>query len=158
METLAEHVRAAGSLHGYEGAAENTEVHGLDCDVLVLAAPECTLNGATAGRVRAKLVVEASELVITPAAERSLANRGVLIVPDLVGTAATVLAANAEWSNNVQRLSWEEAPLQREIGSGLLRIYEQVLDRSRRERTSMRVAAYSSAIERVARCERLRVA
>jgi glutamate dehydrogenase (NAD(P)+) len=158
MGALAEHVRATGSLHGFEGAAENTEVHGLDCDVLVLAAPECSLNGASAGRVRAKLVVEASELVITPTAERSLANRGVLIVPDLVGAAATVLVANAEWSHNVQRLSWEEAPLQREIDRGLLRIYEQVLERSRRERTSMRVAAYSSAIERVARCERLRVA
>jgi len=158
MEALAQHVLIAGSLHGYEGATETTEVHGVDCDVLVLAAPESTLNGATAGRVRADLVIEASELVITPAAERSLTNRGVLIVPDLVGAAASVLVANAEWSNNVQGLSLEEAPLQREIDTALLRTYQQMLERGRRERISMRLAAYSSAIERVARCERLRVA
>jgi len=155
---LAEHVRTAGSLHGYNGAAETTEVHGLDCDVLVVAAPESTLNGASTGRVRAKLVIEASELVITPAAERSLTNRGVLVVPDLVGAAATVLVANAEWSNNVQGLSIEEAALQREIDNAVLRTYRQVLERGRRERIGMRLAAYSSAIERVARCERLRVA
>ena len=158
MEALAQHVLMAGSLRGYEGATETTEVHGVDCDVLVLAAPESTLNGATAGRVRAELVIEASELVITPAAERSLANRGVLIVPDLVGAAASVLVANAEWSNNVQGLSAEESPLQREIDTALLRTYRQMLERGRRERISMRLAAYSSAIERVARCERLRVA
>jgi glutamate dehydrogenase/leucine dehydrogenase len=41
--------------------------------------------------------------------------------------------------------------------TSMIRAYSQVLDRSRRENVSMRMAAYCVAIERVARCERLRV-
>jgi len=96
--------------------------------------------------------------VITPEADHYLASRGVLVIPDLVGTAAWVLAANAEWSIAVQRSSPSEEKIQHEIETALLRSYEQVCERSRREQISLRTGAYSLAIERVARCERLRVA
>ena len=81
-----------------------------------------------------------------------------LVVPDILANAVKVLAANAEWSNTVQRLSVKAEKIQREIETALLRAYEQVCERSRREQISLRMAAYSLAIERVARCERLRVA
>ncbi|MEI4927056.1 hypothetical protein Q8G50_31570, partial [Klebsiella pneumoniae] len=81
-------------------AAPTTEVHHLDCDVLVIGAPECTLNNVTSGRVKAKLVVETSELVITPAAARNFHARNITVVPDLVAGAAAVLTANAEWLHN----------------------------------------------------------
>jgi glutamate dehydrogenase (NAD(P)+) len=80
------------------------------------------------------------------------------VVPDLVGASGDVIAAHVEWSNNVQHVSSESQRLQHEIENGVLRTYEHVCDRSRRERISMHLAAYCSAIERVARSERLRVA
>jgi glutamate dehydrogenase (NAD(P)+) len=160
MSALALHVRQTGCLGGFEGAAETTEVHSLECDALVVAGPECTLNDSVASRIQARLVVEASELVITPAAERTLASRDVAVVPDLVGASGGVIAAHAEWSNNVQHVSSESEleRLQHEIETGVLRAYDHVCERSRRERISMHLAAYCSAIERVARSERLRVA
>jgi len=158
MQSLADHVSRIGSFAGFEGAAETVDIHSLDCDVLVLGAPEGTLNHSVATQVQAKLVIEASELVITPEADHYLASRGVLVIPDLVGTAAWVLAANAEWSIAVQRSSPSEEKIQHEIETALLRSYEQVCERSRREQISLRTGAYSLAIERVARCERLRVA
>lgn len=158
MQAVTDHLSHTGSLEGFEGAAPATDVHAVECDVLVIAAPENTLNVAVASRVRAKLVIEASELVVTPAAERSLANRDVQVIPDLVGAAAAVLACNAEWSSNTQHLSPEADRLAREIQASLIRIYEQMHERSQREKIGMRLAAYSCAIERVARSERLRVA
>jgi glutamate dehydrogenase (NAD(P)+) len=147
-----------GSMAGFEGAAETVDVHNLDCDVLIIGAQECTLNAVTCGSVRAKLVIEASELVITPVAEQNLSKRSVVIIPDLVGAAANVLAANAEWSSNFRKLSSKKELPQPDIDSALLRAYEQVQERSRRDKTTMRTAAYAAAIERVARSERLRVA
>jgi glutamate dehydrogenase (NAD(P)+) len=158
MSALALHLRQTGSLLGFEGAAETAEVHTLECDALVVAGPECMLNDSAASRIQARLVVEASELVITPAAERTLASHDVAVVPDLVGASGDVIAAHVEWSNNVQHVSSESQRLQHEIENGVLRTYEHVCDRSRRERISMHLAAYCSAIERVARSERLRVA
>jgi glutamate dehydrogenase (NAD(P)+) len=157
-QSLAEHVSNTGSLTGFEGAAETTDRCTFDCDVLVLGAPEGTLNIAAATQVRAKLVMETSELVVTPDADYYLANHGVAVVPDLVGGAARILAANTEWSNTVQRASPSENKVQQEIERGLLQSYEQVSERSRRDQIGLRMAAYSLAIERVARCERLRVA
>ena len=157
-EELAAHLHRCGSYTGYEAAAPTVDVHNLDCDLLIIGAPECTLNGSTAGRVRAKMIMETSELVVTPLAERNLAGRGVTVVPDLVGAAASVLAANAEWRSHVQATPLDEERVEREIECGLLRAYEQVRERSERESVSMRLAAYSTAIERVARAERRRVA
>jgi glutamate dehydrogenase (NAD(P)+) len=160
MSALALHLRQTGSLLGFEGAAETAEVHTLECDALVVAGPECMLNDSAASRIQARLVVEASELVITPAAERTLASHDVAVVPDLVGASGDVIAAHVEWSNNVQHVSSESKPerLQHEIETGVLRTYEHVCERSRRERVSMHMAGYCSAVERVARSERLRVA
>jgi glutamate dehydrogenase/leucine dehydrogenase len=129
----------------------------LDCDVLAIADTDCALSSAAASQVRAKVVIEASELVVSPLAERNLTNRGVFVVPDLVGAAATVLAANAEWSSNAQKVSLSMESVEREITKSLIRIYEQVVGRSQQENLSPRLAAYCLAIERVARCERLRV-
>src|SRR5215468_2573532 len=126
IEPLAHHLDRTGSLAGFEGAAETVDIHAIDCDVLVLGAPEGTLNHSAATDVQAKLVVETSELVITPDVDHYLASRGVLVIPDLIGSAAWVLAANAEWSNAVQRLSPSEEKIGHEIETALLRTYEQV--------------------------------
>lgn len=158
ISELNQHLTSTGSLAGFEGAAEIADFEMVDCDVLVLAASESALDAKGAGRISAKLLVEASELVITPAADRSLANRGVVVVPDLIGAAGSILAAHAEWSNNVQQVASDADRVQREVESGTMRAYQLVRERSRRENISMRMAAYVSAIERVARCERLRVA
>jgi len=158
MESLAAHLRRSGSLLSFEGAAETIDVHALDCDVLVIGAREGTVNMAAATQVRAGIVVETSELVVTPDADHYFAGQDIPMIPDLVGGAAAILAANAEWCNNVQRRSAKEEKIQQEIESALLRVYDQVYDRSQREGVGLRTAAYELAVERVARCERVRVA
>jgi glutamate dehydrogenase (NAD(P)+) len=157
MDELDTHIRSTGTLAGYEGAAEASDAYLLECDVLILSASEGTLNPTTASQVQAKLVLESSELVVTSAAERTLANRGVTVIPDLVSAAGPVIALYAEWSNNVQHATAEPQRVENEMQTSMMRAYSQVLERSRRENVSMRMAAYCVAIERVARCERLRV-
>ncbi|HKT89296.1 MAG TPA: Glu/Leu/Phe/Val dehydrogenase dimerization domain-containing protein [Candidatus Sulfotelmatobacter sp.] len=158
IHELSNHVSSARTFAGYERAAEAAEIHGLDCDVLIIGGPESMVNPAAASRIRAKLVLETSELVITPTAERILANHGATVVPDLVSAAGPVIAAYAEWSNNAQHAACDAEHVEHEVQTSMMRTYTQVLDRSRRENVSLRMAAYCSAIERVARCERLRVA
>ncbi|HET9742190.1 MAG TPA: Glu/Leu/Phe/Val dehydrogenase dimerization domain-containing protein [Terriglobales bacterium] len=156
IDKLQKHLLRTSLLSGFSGATEARDVLRLDCDVLVLGAAASALNGANAGRVRAKLVVEASELAITPAAERALSGRGIHVIPDLLGAAGYVLAASAEWSRHVLHFAIDEDRLLRENEAAMLRSYEQTLERSHREKISLRLAAYEIAIERVARSERLR--
>ena len=155
VQRILDQAQREGVFGSFESAGE---MHKLDCDMLAISGIEGSLNGPAANQVRAKLVIEASELVISPSAERTLAARNVLVIPDLVGAAATVLAANTEWSSNAQKVSPSAESAEREITKSLLRIYEQVVERSLKDGVSLRTAAYCSAIEKVARAERLRVA
>jgi glutamate dehydrogenase (NAD(P)+) len=63
----------------------------VDADVLVLAAGTASVNERNVDRVRASLVVEAGNIACTEAANRTLRERGVLVLPDIlvnVGSAA----------------------------------------------------------------------
>ena len=155
VDALARQLRREGTLGGGNFAEDFC---GIDCDVLAISAAENTLSLAAARSVRANAVIESSPLVVTAPAEQYLTNRGVLLIPDLVGAAGYVLAASAEWSSNLQKVLPRPDSLQREIEAALLNLYQQMQDRSLRDDVSLRVAAYCSAIERVARSERLRVA
>lgn len=158
MQALSQHVGRTKSFDGFEGAAKVGEVHAFECDVLVLGAPEGLLTPAAAGQIQAKMLIESSELVITPAAERDLNSRDIVVVPDLIAAAAPVIAAHVEWSNNVQRVEPDELRNRREIESSLIRTYDEMRERSRRDKLGLRMASYCYAIDRVARAERLRVA
>jgi glutamate dehydrogenase (NAD(P)+) len=63
------------------------------CDILVPAAVSYALTSSNAGSVKARLVVEASNVATTPSAAAELHARGVTVVPDFVANVAT----NAWW-------------------------------------------------------------
>jgi glutamate dehydrogenase (NAD(P)+) len=61
----------------------------VDCDVLIPAAVSYCVGAAEAGRVRARLVVEAANYPVTTEGEDLLRERGVIVVPDVVANSAT---------------------------------------------------------------------
>ena len=65
----------------------------IDTDILVPAAVGDVLTGANAGKVKARLVVEAANIPTTDEAQEKLHQRGVLVIPDYVANGA----ANAWW-------------------------------------------------------------
>jgi glutamate dehydrogenase (NAD(P)+) len=65
----------------------------LDAEVLVPAAMSYVIGAGEAERVRARVVVEGANVPASPQAERRLADRGVVVVPDFVAN----VAANAWW-------------------------------------------------------------
>ena len=65
----------------------------IDTDILVPAAIGDVLTGDNAGKVKARLVVEAANIPTTDEAQAKLHERGVLVIPDYVANGA----ANAWW-------------------------------------------------------------
>jgi glutamate dehydrogenase (NAD(P)+) len=133
---------------------ENSEI--LACDVLVLAGLDTALTASNAEQVRAKLVLEAADLAITPEADAILEKRGITVIPDLLANAGGVTASYFEWAQNLQQIVWTEEHVSRQLEVFLTRAYQNVIKRAKKDEVSLRTAAYSLGIERVARSERLR--
>src|SRR5919108_663301 len=97
-----------GSLEGYVLAERltNAELLELPCDVLVLAAREDQVTAENAGRVEAALIAEGANGPTSVEADAILADRGVLILPDVLTNAGGVTVSYFEWVQDLGRLFW----------------------------------------------------
>jgi glutamate dehydrogenase/leucine dehydrogenase len=152
------HTKATGSVVGFPGteAISNEGLLEVDCDVLVPAALECVLNSENAHRIRAKVVVEGANLPTTPAADAIFEKRGIAVVPDILANAGGVTCSYFEWAQNLQQIFWDEDYVNKELEKYMVRAYQAVAERAKKEKLSLRTAAYCIAVERVARAEKLR--
>ncbi|MFN8233627.1 MAG: Glu/Leu/Phe/Val dehydrogenase [Actinomycetota bacterium] len=150
--------REEGSVVDFKHAdpLDGDELFTLDCDVLVPAALERSIDADVADRVRANLVLEVANHPVTPAADAALASRGVTVIPDILGSAGGVTASYLEWAQNIQRERWDEDRVNDRLNELMVEATDAVLDRAHRNATSHRTAAYEIAIERVAEAGRIR--
>ena len=84
----------------------NDELLALPVDILVPAALENSLNSQNVSKVKAKIVFEMANGPVTPAADKILAEKGILVVPDVLGNAGGVTASYFEWVQNRMGYYW----------------------------------------------------
>lgn len=152
------HKTSTGRMQGLAGteSLSNEDLLELDCDLLIPAAIECVIHGGNAGRIRARVIAEAANLPTTPDADEILERRGILVLPDILGSAGGVTVSYFEWTQNLQQLFWEEQRVLEEMERILVKAFHNIVARAKLEKVSMRTAAYMIAVERVARAEQLR--
>ena len=158
LRALSDFARQNRTVAGFAGGEpiSSADALALDCEVLVPAALQCVLTKANAARVRAKVIAEGANLPTTPEADEMLTRRGVHILPDILTNAGGVTVSYFEWAQNLQQIFWDEDRVNQEMHKFLTRAYKQVADMAGLAKISLRDAAYTIAVERVARAERLR--
>lgn len=158
VKALLEHVRTTHAVPGFAGgeAISNEDLLRIDCDILIPAALQCVITKENAPKVRARVIAEAANLPTTPEADEILSRRGVHILPDVLTNAGGVTVSYFEWAQNLQQMFWEEERVNADMAKMLLRSYRQVAEMASLGKISLREAAYTIAVDRVARAERLR--
>jgi glutamate dehydrogenase/leucine dehydrogenase len=128
----------------------------LECDFLVPAALENTIDGENAAAVRAKIVAEAANGPVTPAADRILESNGVFVIPDILCNAGGVTVSYFEWVQDEQHLFWEAQDVYNRLERVMKTAFRDVLKIHVEKKVPMRIAANMLGIGRVAEAVRLR--
>ena len=152
--------RARSGVAGHEGMdverIGNAELLATECEILVPAAVGGVLHEGNAHTVRARLVVEGANVPLTPGADRALAERGIIVVPDILANAGGVVVSYLEWVQNLQHVRWERTQVDDELSRRLVAAHRQVQERAASDGCSLGRAAHRLALSRVAEAERLR--
>jgi len=132
VDTLARHRKGTGSILGFPGASDlpnRSEALELDCDVLVPAALENQITSDNAHRVKAKIVGEAANGALTATADEALAERGVLVVPDIFLNAGGVTVSYFEWLQNLYhvRFGRMERRFEKNLNARVLQAIEDLV-------------------------------
>ena len=141
-----------GSLEGYVAGCSrisNAELLELPCDVLVLAAREDQVTGANAANVRARLVAEGANGPTSLAGDEILAERGILVLPDILTNAGGVTVSYFEWVQDLGRLFWDRDEIRRRLADKLSDAFDRVWAISADEHLTLRDAALVAAIREV---------
>jgi len=143
---------AHGSLAGYPGAQHvtNAELLELPCDILVLAAREDQVTEENAGRVHARLVAEGANGPTTVEADSILAERGIVVLPDILTNAGGVTVSYFEWVQDLGRLFWGRDEIRARLADKLGDAFDRVWELAGRQDVSLRSASLVAAIREVA--------
>jgi glutamate dehydrogenase (NAD(P)+) len=128
----------------------NAELLGLKCDILVVAALERALVKANAPAVKARIILEGANAPTTPEADKTLLDKGIFIVPDILANAGGVIVSYLEWVQGLQSFYWDETQVSDYLGRLMTDAFNQVLCISEEKRVDMRTAACMVAVRRLA--------
>jgi glutamate dehydrogenase (NAD(P)+) len=128
----------------------NDELLQLDCTVLVPAALSEVITERNAAKLRCRILAEGANGPTTLDADRILQDQGIFIIPDILANSGGVIVSYFEWVQDVQRFFWKATDIQERLQDILISAFHRTLQFSVSKKTSMRMAALMSGIDKVA--------
>ena len=124
-------------------AIDRDAIVDVECDIWIPAARPDVIHDDNVQRLNTKLVVEGANIPITHGAEKILAERGILCVPDFIANAGGVICAAMEYHGANESAAFQT------IEDKLRRNTRQVLEAAASKNILPRQAAAEMALQRV---------
>jgi glutamate dehydrogenase (NAD(P)+) len=140
-----------GSLADYPAEhVSNAELLELPCDILVLAALEDQVTAENAHRIDTKLIAEGANGPTSFEADQILAERGIVVLPDVLTNAGGVTVSYFEWVQDLGRLFWTREEIRARLAEKLDDAFDRVWELAERQALTLRSAALVGGIREVA--------
>ena len=139
------------TLKGFNGATEikSSELLICKCDVLVPAALQNVINEENAHKIQAKLIVEGANGPTMPKADTILNDKNIICVPDILANSGGVTVSYFEWVQNKAGYYWTEEEVNTKHDFKMEIAFEAVWNNVAKYKTSMRIAAYITALQKL---------
>ncbi len=148
---LAAYVRTRDGVGGFPGAEamDGESFWDVKCDILIPAALEGQITAARANRIKAKLVLEGANGPTVSEADDILADRGVLVMPDVICNAGGVTVSYFEWVQDFSSFFWSEDEINVRLDKIMIDALKKIWDTADRHKTTLRTATFAVACERI---------
>ena len=145
VEKLMEIKSQGGRLSDYEDAEklECDAIIDIECEIWIPAARPDVINENNVERLKTKLMIQGANIPVTQGAEKILADKGILCIPDFIANAGGVICAASEYRQA------SEAQAMQAIEDKLRRNTRLVLEGALKRRILPRQAANELALQRI---------
>jgi glutamate dehydrogenase (NAD(P)+) len=116
---------------------------------MIPAALEGQITAERARRLTAKLVLEGANGPTVPSADDLLADRGVLVVPDVICNAGGVTVSYFEWVQDFSSFFWTEDEINVRLDKIMIGALKKIWDTADRYKITLRTATFAVACERI---------
>ncbi|MGO4685084.1 Glu/Leu/Phe/Val family dehydrogenase [Hyphomicrobium sp. 2TAF46] len=137
-------------IRGVKGALANDGAFwDTPCDILILAALESQMTPERARKTKAKLVLEGANGPTLPDADDVLADRNILVVPDVICNAGGVTVSYFEWVQDFSSYFWSEEEINARLDKLMVDALRKIWTCAENNKISLRTATYVIACERI---------
>ena len=151
LATLVPHVKATGGVAGFAGGEvlADEAFWDVDCQIMIPAALENQITAARANRLKARLVLEGANGPTGSAADDILAERGILVVPDVICNAGGVTVSYFEWVQDFSSFFWTEDEINVRLDKIMVGALKNIWDTADHHQISLRTATFAVACQRI---------
>ena len=119
------------------------------CDVLVPAALQNVITAQNAPNIKAKLIVEGANGPTMPEADAIINEKNIICVPDILANSGGVTVSYFEWVQNKAGYYWTEEEVNTKHDLKMEIAFEAIWNNAAKYKSSMRLAAYITALEKI---------
>ncbi len=151
VSSLLDYVEKNQLLRGYPDGEEitNQELLELQCDVLAPSALQNQITEDNAPNIKCKLLAEGANGPTTLEADEILNERGVFILPDVLGNAGGVTVSYFEWVQGLQNYTWTLEEINSRLHKTMTDAFHRAMLRAQTSKIDLRTAATIEGINRV---------
>ena len=150
-KTIDDYKKSGGKLidFGTGQKIDNEELLSTNADILVLAALENAVTAINQDKIQSKIVLELANGPVTYDAYKSLSDRKIIDVPDILANSGGVTVSYLEWEQNKQGQHWTEDKVNAELQKYLTDATMAVYERMESGDMTMKEAAFAEAITKL---------
>ena len=138
------------------GEKGSTAVFALPCDIVMPCALGDAVGEAEAQTITAKLIVEGANGPLTPGADHILADRGIVVIPDVYANAGGVTCSYLEQCQNFAHLTWDEDEVNARVIDLMRAAFEKFYAFAQESGLPYRLAASVLGVKTIADAHRMR--